>query len=115
MPTLSAETSAELHKRLDSARDDVLAQIRTRLDGSDEPAAVSLLAHLGQPDDVSQAAYLRDDQMALLGHERASLHAIDLARGRLDEGVANICTMCGEEIPEARLLALPTAQTCIRC
>ena len=115
MTTLSAETSAELHKRLDSARDDVLAQIRTRSDSSDEPAAVSLLAHQGQPDDVSQAAYQRDDQMALLGQERELLHAIDVARGRLDEGVANVCAVCGEEIPEARLLALPTAQTCIRC
>ena len=115
MPTLSSNTADELRKRLDAARNDVVAQIRTRLEGSDEPAAVALLTHLGQPDDVSQAAYIRDDQMALLGHERALLHSIDQAKGRLDEGIANICDVCGTEIPDERLLALPTARTCIRC
>ncbi|HEX8404855.1 MAG TPA: TraR/DksA family transcriptional regulator [Duganella sp.] len=115
MPTLSSSTAAELHKRLDAARDDVVAQIRTRLEGSDEPAAVSLLAHLGQPDDVSQAANIRDDEMALLGQEQSLLHAIDSARARLDEGVGNLCNICGGEIPDERLLALPTAQTCVAC
>jgi DnaK suppressor protein len=115
MSTLSSNTTDELRKRLDTARSDVVAQIRTRLESSEDPAAVALLTHLGQPDDVSQAAYIRDDQMALLGHERALLHSIDTAKGRLDEGVANICSVCGTEIPEQRLMALPTAQTCIRC
>ena len=115
MPTLSSSTAAALRKQLDAARDDVVAQIRTRLESSDEPAAVSLLAHLGQPDDVSQAATIRDDETALLGQEQSLLHAIDSARARLDEGAANVCTICGGEIPDDRLLALPTAQTCVAC
>ena len=115
MPTLSSSTAAALRKQLDAARDDVVAQIRTRLESSDEPAAVSLLAHLGQPDDVSQAATIRDDETALLGQEQSLLHAIDSARARLDEGVANVCNVCGNEIPDERLLALPTAQTCVTC
>lgn len=115
MPTLSPSTAAALRKRLDTSRDDVVAQIRSRLDGSDEPAATSLLAHLGQPDDVSQAANIRDDETMLLGQERNLLRAIDSARRRLDEGVANVCTVCGDDIPDERLLALPTAQTCLDC
>jgi DnaK suppressor protein len=115
MPTLSPSTADELRKRLDTARDDVVAQLRSRLDGSDEPAAVSLLAHLGQPDDVSQAANIRDDETMLLGQERNLLRAIDSARRRLDEGVANVCIVCGNDIPDDRLLALPTAQTCVAC
>ena len=115
MPTLASSTANELRKLLDTARDDVVVQIRSRLEGSDAPAAVSLLAHLGQPDDVSQAANIRDDQTALLGQEQSLLHAIDSARARLDEGVANVCNICGGEIPDERLLALPTAQTCVAC
>ena len=115
MPTLSRVTAEELHKRLDASRNDVVNHIRSRLEGSDEPAAVSLLAHLGQPDDASQAAYLGDNEIALLGQEQALLHDIDSARRRLDQGVANVCNVCGEEIPDERLLAMPTAQTCIRC
>jgi DnaK suppressor protein len=115
MPTLSSATADELRKRLNAARDDVVGQVRARLDGSEEPAAVSLLAHLGQPDDVSQAATIRDDEMALLGQEQSQLHAIDIARQRLDDGVANACIICGGDITDERLLAMPTAQTCIRC
>lgn len=115
MPTLSPATVAQLRHHLEAARKDVISHIRSRLEGSDEPAAISLLAHLGQPDDMSQAANLGDNEMAQLGQEQGLLHAIDIARARLDEGIANVCTECGGEIPEARLLAMPTAQTCVRC
>jgi DnaK suppressor protein len=115
MPTLSSATADELRKRLSAARDDIVGHIHARLEGSDEPAAISLLAHLGQPDDVSQAATIRDDEMALLGQEQSQLHAIDIARQRLDDGVANACIICGGDITDERLLAMPTAQTCINC
>lgn len=115
MPTISPDTAAELHRRLDAARQDIVAHIRSRLEGADEPAAISLLAHLGQPDDMAQAAYLGDNEAALLGQEQALLHDIDSARVRLNEGVANVCEVCGEDIPDERLLAIPTARTCVRC
>ena len=115
MPALSPATADELHRRLDASRTDLVNHIRARLEGSDEPAAVSLLAHLGQPDDMSQAAYLGDNELAQLGQEQDLLKAIDSARRRLDEGVANVCIVCVEDIPDERLLAIPTAQTCVRC
>ena len=115
MPSLSPETAAQLRDKLDAARNDIVGHIRTRLEGSDEPAAVSLLAHLGQPDDMSQAAYLGDNELAQLGQEQGLLHAIDMARQRLNQGVANVCIVCGQDIPDERLLAMPTAQTCMRC
>lgn len=42
--------------------------------------------------------------------------AVRLARARLPAGPGEIhCQRCGEEIPEARRLALPGARTCVDC
>jgi DnaK suppressor protein len=92
MPTLSSATADELRKRLNAARDDIVGQVRARLDGSEEPAAVSLLAHLGQPDDVSQAVTIRDDEMALLGQEQSQLHAMRILIGTATDSYANTDT-----------------------
>ncbi|SHH71703.1 TraR/DksA family transcriptional regulator [Massilia sp. CF038] len=114
MPTLSASTTAQLRQRLIAARAEVLPHIQGRTE-SPEEAPVSLRAHLGQPDDMAQASNVGDNEMAQLGQEQALLRDIDSALARLDEGVANVCIVCGNSIPDERLLALPTAQTCMPC
>lgn len=115
MTALSTEQREQLGNVLQAARDDVVGHIRTRLEGSDDPAAVSLLAHIGQPDDMGQAAYIAHDEMSVLGQEQALLRDIDASIRRNDEGAANVCESCGEDIPFERLLALPTARMCIAC
>lgn len=115
MPSLSPDTGRELRKRLDAARRDIIDHIRSRNTGDEGPPPVAPAAHLGQPDDMAQASYIGDNEMAQLGHEQAVLRDIDSALARLAEGVANVCTMCGEDIPEERLLSMPTAHTCVEC
>jgi phage/conjugal plasmid C-4 type zinc finger TraR family protein len=42
--------------------------------------------------------------------------AVKLARAALPSGAGEIhCQLCGEEIPQARRLALPGAHTCVDC
>ena len=115
MPALSPDTAAELRRRLDAARQDILEHIALRKAGPDEPPAVSTAAHLGQPDEMAQASYIGDNEMAQLGQEQGLLRDIDSALVRLEEGAANVCTVCGNDIPDERLLAIPTAQTCVPC
>jgi RNA polymerase-binding transcription factor DksA len=115
MTALSAEVSAELDKRLRASRENLLGHIQSRLPGPDEPASTSQLAHLGQPDDASQADNIGDNERAQLGQEQNELRAIDAAIARLAAGIANVCTVCGQDIPEARLLATPSVHTCIDC
>jgi DnaK suppressor protein len=115
MTALSPSESGELRKRLCETRADLIARIRSRLEGSDEPAAITTLAHLGQPDDMPQAHEIAHDEMALYDQERTELEAINAALRRLDAGAANVCVVCGRDIPFERLLANPTAQTCITC
>jgi DnaK suppressor protein len=43
------------------------------------------------------------------------LERAERAIAKLDEGSYGICDACGEEIPQARLAAMPDSVRCIRC
>lgn len=48
-------------------------------------------------------------------HSKQMREDIIAALKRMDEGSYGICTVCGNEINEDRLVALPYASTCIKC
>lgn len=110
---ISQELSAELGRRLRQSREDVLAAVRARIGGEDPTIAPA--SHTGQNEDRSQAEMISHNEEHFAEHETALLHDIDVALGRLESGAAGICVECGREIPEDRLLATPTVQTCIEC
>jgi phage/conjugal plasmid C-4 type zinc finger TraR family protein len=46
----------------------------------------------------------------------AAAIANQISKGRpARRALSNFCSCCGEEIPEARRLAMPTARTCVDC
>jgi RNA polymerase-binding transcription factor DksA len=45
---------------------------------------------------------------------RDQLDDVEKALARLDDGTYGRCEVCGDDIAEARLEAVPTARTCIR-
>ena len=63
----------------------------------------------------SPAAVERDRLRALLASARGSLHDIDAALRRLDDGTYGICSTCGGAIAAERLEALPTTTQCLSC
>ncbi|TFW28451.1 TraR/DksA family transcriptional regulator [Massilia horti] len=113
MPPITPELSAEIGKRLRETRDDVLAAVRERTD-SDAPE-IAPNTHTFENEDRPQAEMISHNEEHLADHETALLHEIDVALGKLESGGYGICVECGREIPEARLLATPTVQTCIEC
>jgi DnaK suppressor protein len=116
MPPISQQLHDELGKRLRKSREDTLAAFRARTDGDpDSPPSISPAAHMGQNDDSATAEMISHDEEHLAEHDANLLHAIDAAIGRLESGGAGMCVECGRDIPEARLLATPTVQTCIEC
>jgi RNA polymerase-binding transcription factor DksA len=115
MASLSPTLRTEIDKRLRATRDDLMSHARARLEESDEPAAVSLLAYMAQNDDMPTADMLGDDELRLLGHEFDEVHAIDNAIARLHVGTYGTCLVCGMRIADERLLAMPTVQYCIDC
>jgi phage/conjugal plasmid C-4 type zinc finger TraR family protein len=116
MPPISAALHDELGKRLRKDREDMLATIRARTEGdTDDRPAISPMAHMGSNDDAPAGEMLSHNEEHLAEHESNMLRDIDAAIGRLESGGYDICVSCGEEIPEARLVATPTVQTCITC
>jgi RNA polymerase-binding transcription factor DksA len=116
MPPISAELQEQLGQRLRQHREDMLAAIHARTDGDtvDRPA-ISPVAHMGSNDDAPAGEMLSHNEEHFAEHESNLLQEIDIAIGRLEAGGYGICVSCGAEIPEARLVATPTVQTCIVC
>jgi DnaK suppressor protein len=110
---ITSELSADIGKRLRQSRNEVLAAARGRIEG--DPPVINPGSHIGQSDDMSTGEMISHNEEHFAEHETALLHDIDMALGRLESGGYGICVSCGKEIPEARLLATPTVQTCIEC
>lgn len=53
--------------------------------------------------------------LGLAEHDRERLLAIEEALRQIDSGTYGICGGCGCPIPQARLLAMPTARFCVKC
>jgi DnaK suppressor protein len=66
--------------------------------------------HLG---DTATATYDRELDQGLEEGVQQTLGEIDAALGRIDDGTYGRCLMCGEQISEARLRAIPWARLCI--
>jgi len=60
-------------------------------------------------------AWERQQTAALVESARAQLAAVDLAIRRVEGGDYGRCELCGEPIPDERLVALPTTRTCVAC
>jgi RNA polymerase-binding transcription factor DksA len=115
---ISQSLHQEIAKRLQESREAALATVRARTDqdgDGDEPPVISPRAHQGQNDDAPTAEMIAHNEEHFTDHETALLHQIDAAIGRLESGGYGICISCGCEIPEQRLLATPTVQTCVPC
>lgn len=69
-------------------------------------------------DDEAAAAVenaTKDMLAVMLERERRTLNEVESALIRLQKGEYGVCDTCGTEIPEARLLALPSARLCVQC
>jgi DnaK suppressor protein len=115
LSTLTASSLEELGTQLRLRRSEVQSHIHTRLHGSEQPDTAAPDAEAGDDDGDAGAGKLDPTDMALLDHELMALRDIDGALERLDAGLAGVCAECAGAVPLARLLANPTAQTCIAC
>lgn len=78
------------------------------------------LARRNEPlvaDSSDQAIQLQNDEaLQEIGDAaRTEIEAIDEALQRLGQGLYGICKVCGNEIPAARLHAMPQATACVDC
>jgi DnaK suppressor protein len=103
----------ELTRMLEGRRrtllDDVQGKIR---DGRRDSTSEREVLDEGESSEVD----IQDEiEFALLQLKAETLHKIDVAIRRLDEGAYGQCFECGDQIAEARLRALPFAVRCKDC
>ncbi len=65
--------------------------------------------------DLASEESERDFNIRIRDRERRLVVKIRDALARIDDGTFGICTECGEEISEKRLIARPVATHCIDC
>ncbi len=70
------------------------------------------------PTDTAELGSDNADQeimFSLLGSDRDTLDQIEAAIQRIEDGSYGRCEECGEQIPKARLSAIPYAAFCVQC
>ncbi len=101
------------HEQLLAEREELLRTLEecgraSARERSDVPDGIGETEHL-----VSAEQRELSDRLASIA--RASLSDVDSALARIDAGTYGSCAGCGQQIPEARLDAVPAAQFCVGC
>lgn len=108
-----ALTSSQLdhYRRILTARRDELASATVRAESE-----VPDQEELGHRDtgDRATADVAREDLLQEASRDSEQLQQIDAALARIDGGTYGACAVCGQEIPKARLDAVPWAILCVR-
>lgn len=107
------------HDRLTHERHDLeqsLRALREELDRLvDEGAEVAETDFSEEGGDPDGGVVERDRVRARIADVEERLRQVDRAETALQEGTYGTCRVCGTEIPEERLDALPTTTLCVAC
>jgi DnaK suppressor protein len=112
---MNRDRYAELKEILDERRREIMGQVQekirdVRTEGANNPNQGVLDAAESSESDIQD-----DIEFALIQMKAETLHKIEEALRRLEEGTFGYCFECGEEISERRLRALPFAVRCKDC
>lgn len=91
-----------------------LSHLTGDFDGIVEASEMVALDDEHDPEGAT-VAFERAQVTALLRQARDHLARLDLALQRLDEDTYGTCERCGDAVSTERLVAQPTARTCVRC
>ena len=100
-----------LHERAAQLRD----EIQHTLERSADETHARVAEQARDLEDDSFSNLVVDVNLAEIDRDADELRRIDGALARINEGSYGLCESCGQEIPEARLQAEPTALRCVRC
>lgn len=104
----------ELKHMLEERRREILGEVQGRMR---DVRAEGAVAERGVVDaaETSESDIQDDIEFALIQMKSETLHKIEEALGRLENGTYGYCFECGGEIAERRLRALPFAVRCREC
>lgn len=103
----------ELRKMLEERRRELVFEVRGKIrDGRRDYTKEREVLDEGESSEVD---IQEEIEFALIEMKAETLKKIDAALRRIEEGTYGECFECGEEIPAARLRALPFAVRCKDC
>jgi DnaK suppressor protein len=115
MTSLNAEQSTTMRARLRERASQLRAEIRSTLERSADETHVKIAEQVRDNEDDSFSNLIVDLNLAEIDRDANELRRIDTALARINEGSYGQCESCGQDIPQARLQAEPTALRCVQC
>jgi DnaK suppressor protein len=105
----------ELRRILEERRKEILTQVQVKMRDVRAEGASGDTQGVLDAAESSEADIQDDIEFALIQMKSETLHKIEEALARLEEGTYGNCFECGDEIAERRLRALPFAVRCKDC
>ncbi len=106
---------AELKQILEDRRREILSEVQEKMRDVRAEGASGEGQGVLDAAETSEADIQDDIEFALIQMKSETLHKIEEALARLEEGTYGNCFECGDEISERRLRALPFAVRCKDC
>src|SRR6476660_1996350 len=114
-PAMARERYVELKQILEERRREILSEVQEKMRDVRAEGASGEGQGVLDAAEASEADIQDDIEFALIQMKSETLHKINEALARLDEGTFGFCFECGDEISERRLRALPFAVRCKDC
>lgn len=114
-PTMAKDRYVELKKILEERRREILSEVQEKMRDVRAVGASGEGQGVLDAAETSEADIQDDIELALIQMKSETLHKIEEALGRLENGTYGYCFECGGEISERRLRALPFAVRCRDC
>jgi len=115
MASLNPQEATAMKARLRERAAQLRGEIRSTLERSADETHVRVAEQARDTEDDSFSNLIVDVNLAEIDRDADELRRIDGALARINEGSYGMCDSCGQEIPEARLEAEPTAVRCVHC
>ena len=112
---MARERYVELKQILEERRREILGQVQGKMRDVRAEGAAGESKGVLDAAEASEADIQDDIEFALIQMKSETLHKIEEALTRLEEGTFGYCFECGDEISERRLRALPFAVRCKDC
>jgi DnaK suppressor protein len=112
---LARDRYVELKRILEERRREILNEVQVKIRDVRAVGASGEGQGVLDAAETSEADIQDDIEFALIQMKSETLHKIEEALARLEEGTYGNCFECGDEISERRLRALPFAVRCKDC
>ena len=106
---------SELKRMLEERRREIQAEVKGKMRDVRSEGAWGGKQEVFDAVESSESDIQDDIEFALIQMKAETLHKIEEALRRLEEGTFGYCFECGDEISERRLRALPFALRCKDC